>query len=318
MTGPTETPDGPAGSGRPGPRVCLILNARSGGGVSQPVVRAYAEQRGWDVRQVGPGADPLALAGAAEADVLVAAGGDGTISAVAQVAVGRDLPLVVVPCGTRNHFAADIGLDPTRPEAALVAVDDGVERSVDVGSVNGRLFLNNVSIGPYSSVVQDPRYRNHRVAVLMRYVFRAALGGGEPLTLSLTTGPRVQLPAHVLTLLIANNAYSPGVAPGPALRPRLDEGMLWVHVLGVDDRHGPVLGRFVRTAASILVGSAKVAAWPTATQLVGCDRPRVRIGIDGEAATLDAPLEFVSRPGALRLLTPSRAAAVPVSIQLRL
>ena len=89
----------------------LILNARSGGGKHQPAIRVAAERCGWVIREVGPGADPAGLAASADTDVLVVAGGDGTVSAVAAVAVERDLPLVVLPCGTLNHFAADAGLD---------------------------------------------------------------------------------------------------------------------------------------------------------------------------------------------------------------
>ena len=76
------------------------------------------------------------------------AGGDGSVAAVAGVAVERDLPLVVVPTGTLNHFARDLGLDLARPLAALDAFASGHhERRVDVGRINGRLFINNVSLG---------------------------------------------------------------------------------------------------------------------------------------------------------------------------
>ncbi len=94
--------------------------------------------------------------------------------------------------------------------------------------------------------------------------------------------------------------------------------MLWVHVLGVDNRHGSVLGQVPRTTTRILTGRTKVAAWPTTDLVVGCDRGRVRVGIDGEAVTLDTPPEFGSRRGALRLLTPARPSARPVSIRLHL
>jgi diacylglycerol kinase family enzyme len=295
----------------------LILNGRSGGAKYQPAIRVAAERRGWVVREVGPGADPTGLASSSDTDVLVVAGGDGTVSAVAAVAVERDLPLVVLPCGTLNHFAADAGLDCKDPLTGMAAVEKGTERRVDVGSVNGRVFINNASIGFYSSMVQDPQYRSRRVAVTSRYVLQALHGGGTPMTVSLTLGPRVVVPENVLTILVSNNAYSPGVAPGAALRPRLDGAVLWVHLLGLNERSGPPLWRVVRTLVTLLSGRSQVAAWSTPEQTVGFDRVRVRVGLDGEAVELTTPLQFSSRPGALRLRVPSADEAREVRIQMQ-
>lgn len=280
----------------------LVLNPGSGGGQVQGAVRAAAERRGVEVREVGPGADPAALAASSETEVIAVGGGDGTISAVAAVAVRRDVPLLVVPCGTRNHFAADIGLAGVDAAAMLGALDGGPETRVDVGSVNGRVFLNNVSVGFYSSIVRDPQYRTNRVGVSLRYARRALVGGGESLRVSCSAGPRVTLPEHPLTILVSNNAYTPGIAPGVALRARMDEGALWFHVLGVDGHRGPVLWRVARTAVHLLTGRTQVAAWPATEQRLRFDRPRVTVGVDGEAVDLDAPLEFRVLPGALRLL----------------
>jgi diacylglycerol kinase family enzyme len=165
----------------------LILNPWSGGGKYQPAIRVAAERCGWVIREVGPGADPAGLAASSDTDLLVVAGGDGTVSAVAAVAVERDLPLVVLPCGTLNHFAADAGLDCTDPLTGMAAVENGTELRVDVGSVNGRVFINNASIGFYSSMVQDPQYRSRRVAVTSRYLRRAIRGGGTTMTVWLTS-----------------------------------------------------------------------------------------------------------------------------------
>jgi len=295
----------------------LILNARSGGGKYQPSIRAAAERRGWVIREVGPGADPAGLAASSDTDVLVVAGGDGTVSAVAAVAVERDLPLVVLPCGTLNHFAVDAGLDCSNPLTVMAAVENGTELRVDVGSVNGRVFINNVSIGFYSSMVQDPQYRSRRVAVTSRYLRRAMLGGGTTMTVSLTLAPRVVVPKNVLTILVSNNAYSPGVAPGAALRPRLDEAVLWVHLLGLNERKGPLFWRLARTLVTLLSGRSQVAAWPTREQTVGFDRARVRIGLDGEAVELTTPLQFSSRPGALRLRVPSASETTEARIEMQ-
>ena len=293
--------------------VTLILNARSGGGRHQPAIRAAAARRGIDVREVGSAGGPAELAAAADADVLVVAGGDGTVSDVAGVAVARGVPLVVLPCGTRNHFALDVGLDPGDPAAGLHALDDGVERRIDVGTVNGRVFLNNVF---YATMVRDPQYRSRRVAVSWRYAHRALLGGGEPMVVTTEVAPRTVLPDQVLTVLISNNAYSPGVAPGASLRPRMDEGMLWTHVLGVDRKQGPLVLRVVRTVTSLLVGRSQVAAWPAAVLTLAVDRPSVTVGLDGEAVDLATPLTLRARPGALRLLGPRRPDPGPVRMEL--
>ena len=295
----------------------LILNAWSGGGKYQPAIRVAAERCGWVIREVGPGADPAGLAASSDADVLVVAGGDGTVSAVAAVAVERDLPLVVLPCGTLNHFAADAGLDCNDPLTGVAAVENGTDLRVDVGSVNGRVFINNASIGFYSSMVQDPQYRSRRIAVTSRYVRRAILGGGTSMTVWLTLPPRVVVPDNVLTILVSNNAYSPGVAPGAALRPRLDEAVLWVHLLGLNERRGPLFWRLARTLVTLLSGRSQVAAWPTPEQTVGFDRARVRVGLDGEAVELTTPLQFSSRPGALRLRIPSAVETREVRIEMQ-
>ena len=103
------------------------------------------------------------------------AGGDGSLAAVAQAALAHDLPFVCIPAGTRNHFARDLGLDPADPIAALDALSDGVEGRIDVGEVNGRVFLNNVSLGIYAEAVRDAGYRDAKVRTLVETA-RGVLG----------------------------------------------------------------------------------------------------------------------------------------------
>ena len=137
--------------------------------------------------------------------MLGAAGGDGTVAAVAAAAVERGLPFVCVPLGTRNHFARDLGLDRSDPAAALDAFE-GVERRIDVGRANGSIFLNNVSIGAY--------------AVLVHHGWRSVLD-------ALRFRQRLTLDGDVIytrVLLIANNAYSV-----IGKRERLDEALLYAY-----------------------------------------------------------------------------------------
>jgi diacylglycerol kinase family enzyme len=142
--------------------VTVILNPAAGSGTHQPRVRRAAEDRQIDVREMHPDDRAGALAREAVeqgAQVLVAAGGDGTLSAVAGVAAEHDVPLVVVPCGTRNHFAKDCGADTINPVGQLAAIDNGHEVRIDIGTVNGRVFLDNVAVGFYAAMVRDPQYR---------------------------------------------------------------------------------------------------------------------------------------------------------------
>src|SRR5256884_3377934 len=139
----------------------LLINPRSGKG--RPTVdelAAAASERGIDVHVLRDGDDPAALMRTrAGADALGIAGGDGSLAPAAQVAIERELPFVCVPFGTRNHFARDLGLDRADPLAALAGFS-AEERRIDVGRVGERLFLNNVPLGAYASLVH--RREAHR------------------------------------------------------------------------------------------------------------------------------------------------------------
>lgn len=239
------------------------------------------------------------------------------MSAVAAVAVEHDIPLVVVPCGTRNHFAKDSGADVTYPAGELAALEDGHEIRVDVGMVNGQIFLDNVSVGFYAEMVRDPAYRRCRIRVAARYVQRALFGGRRRASLRMPVPPRVVAPEQVLVALVSNNAYFPGVAPGPALRPCLDEGMLWVYLMGLPGAHRPLPARVVRGTGRLISGRTLVAAWPTAQQTMTTDNFSIHVGVDGEPAELDTPLEFTICPRALRLLQPKRNEPVDRQFSLR-
>jgi len=106
----------------------------------------------------------------------------------------------------------------------------------------------------------------------------------------------VVVPGNVSTILLSNNAYSPGVAPGAALPPRLDEAVLWVHLLRLNERaEGPLLWRVARILATLLTGRNQVTAWRTPAQTV--DSPaRFRVGLDGEAVDSTTRLQFSCRP----------------------
>jgi diacylglycerol kinase family enzyme len=148
-------------------RSVLFVNPRSGGGrATRAGVAEQARERGIEVivldRHQSLGR--LVRGAVAEgAEALGAAGGDGSLAVVAATALAHGLPFVCVPAGTRNHFALDVGVDRRDLVGALDAFTDGVERSIDVGEVNGRVFLNNVSLGIYGDAVRQPAYRDAKV-----------------------------------------------------------------------------------------------------------------------------------------------------------
>jgi diacylglycerol kinase family enzyme len=191
----------------------LVLNPRSGAGTPSAQELAEAAGRaGVDSCVLAPGDDPAELARAA-AGPLGVAGGDGSLAAVAEVALERDLPFVTIPFGTRNHFARDLGLDRDDPLAALAAFD-GEERRIDVGRANGRLFLNNVSFGAYASLVhRREHHRRRRDALARARAFLRTIR--HPYRLRLTVDER---PVAARVVLVANNAYELNVLD---LEPRL-------------------------------------------------------------------------------------------------
>src|SRR2546423_12429668 len=128
----------------------LVVNPRSGsGGTSAGELVAEARTLGVEVHELSEDEDPGDVARASRAEVLGMAGGDGSLAAVAAVALERDVPCVCVPFGTRNHFARDLGLDRDDPLGAVRAFG-GAERRIDVGRADRRLFLNNVSLRGYA------------------------------------------------------------------------------------------------------------------------------------------------------------------------
>ena len=162
-----------ARAGEPGTsgRAVLLMNPKSGGGkVERFHLVEEATRRGIEPVVLRPGDDLGALAreAAARADVIGMAGGDGSQALVASVAMAHSIPFVCIPAGTRNHLALDLGLDREDVVGALDAFASGVERLVDLGFVNGRVFVNNVSLGVYAQIVQSSAYRDAKVETVER------------------------------------------------------------------------------------------------------------------------------------------------------
>jgi diacylglycerol kinase family enzyme len=272
----------------PSQRPVLFLNPRSGGGkATRAGLAEQARERGIDaivLRQDDDLAALVADAVAHGADALGAAGGDGSLAVVATAALAHDLPFVCVPAGTRNHFALDVGVDRGDLVGSLDAFTDGVERRIDVAAVNGRLFLNNVSLGIYGDAVRQSAYRDAKARTLAQTAAQV-LGPSAPtagLELADDRGRAHRDPAVVL---VSNNPYSFDPPRAPGTRSTLDSGQLGVVVL---DRPTPAPGR------------TSARTW-TAKQLEVIATAPVHAGIDGEAVELTPPLRFAIRPAALRV-----------------
>ncbi len=261
----------------------LLINPRSGRGcASAEELAAAAEKRGIAAHVLGEGEDAAAIAveAAGDAEAVGMAGGDGSLAAIAEVAIERDLPFVCVPVGTRNHFARDLGLDRRDPVASLEAFG-GEERPVDVGRAGERLFLNNVSIGAYASLVHGREAHRRR---------RESLASARALLRTLRHPHRLRLrvDGEILAarvVLVANNAYELKLFELGA-RNDLTEGRLHLYsAAGLlptdwDERVGE---RFELGRAGTL-----------------------RAAIDGEPLDLETPIVCRVEPAALRVLVPPR------------
>jgi diacylglycerol kinase family enzyme len=282
----------------PPERPVLFVNPSSGGGkAAHAALAERARERGIGVTVLRPGLSLTSLvreAVADSADALGIAGGDGSLATVAAAAHAHGLPFICVPAGTRNHFALDLGVDRHDLVGALEAFTDGVERLVDIGSVNGRLFLNNVSLGIYGEAVRQAAYRDAKARTLLETAVRV-LGPSESasdLRLVDDEGREHRDPAVVV---VSNNPYALDRTLAPGTRPRLDSGRLGVVAL-----EGP--------ASSLLPGRA----W-TATSVIVDGPGPVHAGIDGEAVDLSTPLDFNILPAALRVRISARHPGVSPS-----
>jgi diacylglycerol kinase family enzyme len=251
-----------------------------------------------------PGAVARAAA-AADIDAVCVAGGDGTVNAAASVMAGSDKPLGVVPLGTLNHFARDLGL-PADLEGALAAIAAGHWRDVDVGEVNGRVFVNNCSMGLYPEAVRGREERRDRGAPkwpAMMQAMRDALASLPLLRLTLRTDDRTMRVATPL-LMVGNNRYQTDLLR-LGQRESLDEGLLWVYLTKSTGARG-VLKLGLRALAGRLEQTRDFESLCTTSLQVDDRRLRRRlpVAVDGELAELTPPLLLRSRPRGLRVLAP--------------
>ena len=286
----------------------LIMNPKSGGGkVEKFDLKRKAEELGAEVFLID-GSEPIDVAKVAReavaqgADLLGVAGGDGTQALVAGIAAEHGIPFVVISAGTRNHFALDLGLNRENPSACLGALSDGVELRVDLGRINGQVFVNNASFGAYAEVVETPAYRDDKLNTTLN-LLPDLLQGQRGVRLSARADDtEIRSPQ---ALLVANNPYGTGDIAGLSRRARLDAGVLGV--IGVKVRN-------VQQAIDLLRGRRAVGVRVLRTKKIEitADAPQIPVGVDGEALSMSTPVVCTISPGALRVWVPrDRPGVVP-------
>ena len=298
------------------PPIRVLLNQSAGLRSWEPAqIQSLFEQAGVDAQVTA--VPPSELTSAARRAVregvsaVVAAGGDGTVSAVAAVLAGSDVPLGILPVGTLNHFARDVGVPLDLP-AAVRAIAAGAARRVDVGRVNRRSFINNCSLGLYPHVVRRREKLRQRLgrgkwfamgvtvlAVFRRYPLvqvEIAAAGSQPAV-------RCKAPL----VFIGNNRYEIQLM-NLGRRTRLDGGELCVYLAAAPSRR-----RFLLLAMRALIGRLRQArdfrSMLVKQVRIGAHKRRLRVAKDGEVVRLRPPLRFALWPAALRVLAPPPAPA---------
>jgi diacylglycerol kinase family enzyme len=284
----------------------LLCNPKSGGGkVAKFGLAEIAAELGVEVVYLEKGLDLAQLARdaiARGADCLGMAGGDGSQALVASIAHEHDVPFVCISAGTRNHFAQDLGFDKEDPRKGMAAFRDGVERFIDYGTVGDRLFVNNVSLGIYATIVQQDSYRGAKLDTARTMLPEMLSHQAEPFDLQFTTPDGAEID-DAFVVQVSNNPYVWGASHDVAQRRTMDSGKLGV--FAVNARTGGEAAALVAGALAGLHPHGRYFHEFTAeTFEIRSRGGQAFAGIDGEALQLDTPLEFRIHPRALRMLVP--------------
>lgn len=238
------------------------------------------------------------------ASTIVAAGGDGTVSAVASRVAGSNAVLGVVPMGTLNHFAKDLGI-PLELEPAIEALAHGREVQVDIGDVNGHTFINNSSIGLYPDIVRDRERQQRRLGrskwAALFYASLHAAHRYPVLDLQIEVdGKRIN--RRSAFVFIGNNEYKmEGFEIGE--RARVDDGVLSFYVTQRMGRFGLVV-LAIRALLRRLRQAHDFDMLKATTLMVNARGRRIRVATDGEVNLMETPLNYRIRAGDLRVIVP--------------
>jgi diacylglycerol kinase family enzyme len=279
----------------------LIMNLKSGGGKAEKFhLTDECRTRGIEPVVLQRGDDLLDLAHDAidrGADVIGMAGGDGSQALVATIAAERGVPMVVIPAGTRNHLALDLGIDREDVVGALDAFDAAVERPMDLAEVNGHVFVNNVSLGLYGAIVQSPEYRDAKVDTTLSALPKLLGPGSKPMDLRFE-GPDGTYHDGAHVVQVSNGPYGTTLATMTG-RPRIDTGKLGITTLVLPD--DAATRRFLAALATNRPDRYEgLQSWSDANFVIDSGGP-IAVGLDGEAMDMDPPLRFSMRPHVLRI-----------------
>jgi YegS/Rv2252/BmrU family lipid kinase len=293
-------------------RITVLLNRRGGGFAADPELAARVsdafDAAGFDteIELIGGGECAVRCRAIAERgdDMLVVGGGDGTISAAASVLVGTDTLLGILPLGTLNHFARDLGIPmPVKDAVSLIA--KRTERRIDVGEMNDRIFINNSVIGLYPLMVIDRDLqqrklgRSKKLAMIVASLRTLARFDHQRLTLTVNDEQeRVDTPL----LFVGNNDYRIDIG-APGQRESIEDGTLSVFVMRKKTRTG-----FIGASARALVGRVRkddmVRIGNVARLRVSSRRSALAVSLDGEVVRATPPLDYKIRKKALRVIAP--------------
>lgn len=238
-------------------------------------------------------------------DAVVVGGGDGSIRTVAGVLAGTGVPLGILPLGTLNHFARDLGL-PFDLRQAIGILSSGEVRSVDLGAVNGEVFLNNSSIGIYPFLVLEREKQRHRHRVskwaAMLMAIPRVLRNLPLFRLRVRVGDLAEACRSPL-VFIGNNEYQLALN-ALGRRERLDGGQLAIYVAKADNEWG-----LLRMACRVILGFSpandmRIVKGKAAD--IESRRHHLLVAFDGEVERLRPPLHYEIRAGALRVFAPAR------------
>ena len=289
----------------------IIISASAGSGDNSKAAERLAEifkqdQIDIDISLAHSGAEVIELARAAARDsynVIVAAGGDGTVSSVAAAVIDSDKILGVLPLGTLNHFAKDLGI-PTDLEQAVRTIIAGHTIEVDVAEVNDRIFLNNSSLGLYPMIVREREKRQ-------RLGFRKWPAFVWATLQALRRNPfldvRLRIKGELLDrttpfVFIGNNEYAMDLF-NIGVRDRLDRGELSIYITHGTSRL-KLIGLALRAVVGRLRNDKDFLALRSDEVKIHTARKRVRVAFDGEIDVLEAPLHYRVRNRALRVIVP--------------
>lgn len=288
----------------------VIVNATAGYGhsigeldaIRSAFAAAGAEA---DIREARSGAEIVDLATRAVKErhpVIVAGGGDGTINAVAGVVAGSAAALGVLPLGTLNHFAKDLGI-PLALEDAVRAIVANHQAEIDVGEVNGRMFLNNSSLGLYPTLVNVRENQRRRLGRskwhALFWATLTVLRRHPMLDVRLTLDDATQ-DRRTPFVFVGNNVYKEeGFEVGT--RERLDGGVLSIYLTRRRGRRG-LLGLALRALVGLLHGTRDFEALTAQSVTVATRHKALSVSTDGEVTVMQTPLEYRIRPRALRVV----------------